>query len=74
MKIETNKRTEYTAEFTDIAGKKRFASVCEWSNGEGWDVSIQGDGGDQQFSLTGTEWTVIKALIDASELAWVQRD
>ena len=36
-----------------------FIEVTEWSNGEGWDITVS----DKNFSLHFTEYEVLKKLI-----------
>ena len=67
--IEINNRT---AKFTELkpydftAGESDFMEVCEWTNGEGVDVTISSTG-EQQFSLTWGQWQALQALIAYKE-------
>jgi threonine dehydrogenase-like Zn-dependent dehydrogenase len=67
--IEINKRT---AKFTELkpydftAKANDFMEICEWTNGEGVDVTIESNG-HQQFSLTWTQWEALQALIAYKE-------
>jgi hypothetical protein len=40
-----------------------FMEVCEWHNGEGFDVTI-GTSQHQQFSLTQGQWECLLALVN----------
>ena len=59
------KQYERKARFTelkpyDILAKEHdFMEVCEWHNGEGFDVTIN----EQQFSLTWGQWECLQALV-----------
>ena len=59
------KQYERKARFTelkpyDILAKEHdFMEVCEWSNGEGFDVTKN----EQQFSLTWGQWECLQALV-----------
>ena len=65
------KTTQRKAVHTDLveycifASKGDFAEVTEWSNGEGYDISIctGRDGYHRQFSLSYGEFKAIKAII-----------
>jgi hypothetical protein len=44
----------------DILAKEHdFMEVCEWNNGEGFDVTKN----EQQFSLTWGQWECLQALV-----------
>ena len=59
------KQYERKARFTelkpyDILAKEHdFMEVCEWNNGEGFDVTKN----EQQFSLTWGQWECLQALV-----------
>ena len=59
------KQYERKARFTelkpyDILAKEHdFMEVCEWNNGEGFDVTKN----EQQFSLTWGQWQCLQALV-----------
>lgn len=40
-----------------------FIEVCEWANGEGFDVTIQTSASEQRFSVTWGQWEAIQALV-----------
>ena len=67
--IEINKRT---AKFTELkpydpfADNNAYMEVCEWSNGEGFDVTLSSHG-DQRFSLTWGQWEALQALVAYKE-------
>ena len=59
------KQYERKAKFTELkpydifAKEHDFMEVCEWNNGEGFDVTKN----EQQFSLTWGQWECLQALI-----------
>jgi hypothetical protein len=63
-KIEQSVYTRHTvcARLTDyctLAKEHDMVEVCEWHNGEGWDISVN----DKQVSLTHGELAAINALV-----------
>lgn len=58
---------ERRARFTELrpydhfAKEDDFMEVCEWHNGEGFDVTV---GTSQQFSLTHGQWECLQALVN----------
>lgn len=60
-KIERNKRNSIFVPLQDAWHKEHdFIEVTEWTNGEGWDITVSDD---KQISLHHTEFAVIKELI-----------
>ena len=60
LEITKNDRKALIAPLNDAWHKEHdFIEVTEWSNGEGWDISIT----EKQFQLHFTEWDVLKKLI-----------
>lgn len=60
-KIEVRKRNSVFVPLEDAWHKEHdFIEVTEWSNGEGWDITISED---KYVSLHFTEFAVIKELI-----------
>ena len=59
------KQYERKARFTELkpydvlAKEHDFMEVCEWHNGEGFDVTKN----EQQFSLTWGQWECLQALV-----------
>ena len=59
------KQYERKAIFTELkpydifAKEHDFMEVCEWNNGEGFDVTKN----EQQFSLTWGQWECLQALV-----------
>jgi hypothetical protein len=49
-----------------FAGEHDFMEVCEWRNGEGFDVEVSGKLG-QRFQLTFGEFKALKKLIKKLE-------
>ena len=55
------------ARFTELrpydhfAKEDDFMEVCEWHNGEGFDVTI---GNSQHFSLTQGQWECLQTLVN----------
>jgi len=66
MKIKFNKRKSALVVLDDVYHDKSldYVEVCQWYNGEGWDISIS-DG--KIFSLHYTEFEAIKKLIKKLE-------
>ena len=58
---------ERQARFTELrpychhARPGDFMEMCEWHNGEGFDVTV---GTSQQFSLTHGQWECLQALVN----------
>ena len=58
---------ERRARFTELrpydhfAKEDDFMEVCEWHNGEGFDVTV---GTSQQFSLTHGQWECLQTLVN----------
>jgi hypothetical protein len=46
-----------------------YMEVTEWHNGDGYDVLISGQGGDQRFSLTHGQWECLTVLLNYREKA-----
>ena len=40
-----------------------FAEICEWSNGEGFDVTVNSVSDEQRFSLTYGQWEALQVLV-----------
>ena len=67
--IEINQRTSKIIEllpYCFISEYNGYIEVCEWSNGEGYDVNISSHG-DQRFSLTWGQWEALSALVAYKE-------
>ena len=67
MKVEVNNRRAVFAELKDychMCGQDGYMEVTEWSNGEGWDVTIENIRGAEQFSLTYGEWQLLQVLMN----------
>ena len=64
--------SERTAKFTELkpycvmAEDNGYMEVCEWSNGEGFDVTLNSHG-EQRFSLTWGQWEALQALVAYKE-------
>jgi len=48
-----------------FAKENDFAEVCEWENGEGYDLAISAGVGDKHISLTYGEFRALKHLVKA---------
>lgn len=57
--------TELT-EFDHLAKPDDYIEVCEWHNGEGFDVEVSGNM-DSRFQLTWGQYEAMKALIKTLE-------
>jgi len=65
LEIYETSRRALNAGLNDAWHKESgFIEVTEWSNGEGYDVTISGN---KSFSLHFTEWKVLKKLIKKLE-------
>ena len=67
MKIETsNRKSVFCTDLGQYYPNKEsdFIEVTEWTNGEGWDITISDN---KQFSLHFTEFDIIKQLIEHLE-------
>ena len=65
LEIYETSRRALNADLNDAWHKESdFIEVTEWSNGEGYDVTISGN---KSFSLYFTEWKVLKKLIKKLE-------
>lgn len=54
--------------FAIASGKKHlFVEVTEWTNIEGYDITIEGSQGKRTLSLTYGEWEAIKECINTIE-------
>jgi hypothetical protein len=63
MTIETYNRKARFAElkpYDNFAGDDDFMEVCEWHNGEGFDVTID----NRQFQLTWGQWECLQVLVN----------
>lgn len=59
-----NLLSRYTSQFGE---PDAYVSVTRWGNGEGFDVEVSSDWGSRLFSLTWTDWEVMKEVITAME-------
>lgn len=62
MTIDTYSRKAKFAElrpYDHTAKEHDFMEVCEWHNGEGFDVAI----GDRAFQLTWGQWECLQVLV-----------
>jgi hypothetical protein len=65
----TIKEYKRSSKFTELkpydyfAKDSDFMETTEWYNGEGVDVAISSNSGEQHFSLSWGEWQALKALI-----------
>jgi hypothetical protein len=64
LDIKENQRRAVNAELNSGYSKPGdFIEVTEWSNGEGYDVTIATSSRQESFSLHFTEWKALKKLI-----------
>jgi len=64
LDIKENQRRAVNAELSSGYNKPGdFIEVTEWSNGEGYDVTIATSAKQESFSLHFTEWKALKKLI-----------
>jgi hypothetical protein len=65
IKFETsNRKSVFCTDLGPYHKEHDFIEVTEWTNGEGWDITISDT---KQFSLHFTEFDVIKQLIEHLE-------
>jgi hypothetical protein len=55
-------------EFDFFAKEGDFIEVTHWYNGEGFDVMLSTQSGEQRFSLSWGEWRALITLVPAEEL------
>lgn len=68
FEINETSRRALNTQFTDAWHKDHdFIEVTEWSNGEGYDVTLSTEASNHSFSLHFTEWRVLKKLIKKLE-------
>ena len=63
MTIETYERKARFSElkpYDQFADKNSFMEVCEWHNGEGFDVTID----NRQFQFTWGQWECLQVLVN----------
>jgi hypothetical protein len=64
LDIKENQRRAVNTELNSGYSKPGdFIEVTEWSNGEGYDVTIATSEKQESFSLHFTEWKALKKLI-----------
>ncbi len=51
MRVDTEKTNVCTVEYKDIMNKPYYCIVTEWTNGEGWDICLEGSGNSQIFQI-----------------------
>ena len=67
--VEFSKRPEVVVRYNDIGDRPCSAAVCEWANGEGWDVSIQDSAGqERQFALHEDDLQAVNAAVTMLKL------
>ena len=67
--IEINERTSKLTQlkpYDMFAKDDDYIEVCEWSNGEGFDVHVNSFD-SQQFNLTWGQWEALQALVSYKE-------
>lgn len=69
MKVETRKSVNTELKKFDVLAKDSdFIEVTEWTNGEGWDISIN----DKLISLTWGQLEAIKYLTKALDIEFIK--
>jgi hypothetical protein len=66
MMIEETKRRAVFSELKGYcihAGDNDYMEVTQWSNGEGYDISIDRKNGQEKFSLTFGEFDLLTVLM-----------
>ena len=67
MKVEVSNRRAVFANlkgYCHMSGEDEYIEVTEWSNGEGYDISIDRKNSGEKFSLTYGEWELLQVLIN----------
>lgn len=67
MTIKVDSRRSIFSELKDycyFSKAEDYMEVTEWSNGEGYDIEIQSNVGNQKFSLTYGEYELLQVLIN----------
>ena len=70
MNIEVSKRDSVFCElknYCHLASKNAYMEVTEWSNGEGFDITLSNTRGQERISLTYGEWDAIQAVVAYKE-------
>lgn len=68
-KVEYARRPEVTVQHEDIGGRPCSVSVCEWANGEGWDVAVRDSAGQERLvSLHADELRALNAAVTMLDL------
>jgi len=65
--INSKYRESYTTvlkEFCHFAKDTHFIELTEWSNGEGFDVTLSTVMGNQLFTMTWGEFDALKTIVD----------
>ena len=66
-KIKTQKRISNMCEISDychLSGPDSDLEVTEWGTCEGWDINVNTSRGEQMFSLTTGEMSLLQVLIN----------
>jgi hypothetical protein len=64
LDIKENQRRAVNASLDSVYSKPGdFIEVTEWSNGEGYDVTLATSDKQESFSLHFIEWKILKKLI-----------
>ena len=66
MSIQFHKRHSAFSElkhYCPLAGEHDYMEVTEWSNGEGYDITVSSKQGEQRFSLTHGEIALLQVLL-----------
>jgi hypothetical protein len=67
MKVEKSSRSSVSVELKDfdhMAKELDFMEICQWSNWEGYDITISSASGNRMFSLTEGELQALNFLVN----------
>lgn len=67
MSIEVNSRRAVFAElkgYCHLSGDHDYIEVTEWSNGDGYDITIARKNGEERFSLSRGEVDLLTVLLN----------
>jgi hypothetical protein len=62
-----DKKISFCTHFNDHLEDNQFCEVTEWTNGEGFDVTVNSVGGNQRFGLTYGQWEALQVLVAYKE-------
>ena len=62
--VELATRPEITVQYNDLASRPCTVSVCEWANGEGWDIVVRDhQGAERTIPLADDDLRAVNAAV-----------